>query len=426
MDTVFEQRINAEIAAEFSRSEPPAGFPQMPDLPLGRYTDAEMFGLEMARVFRRTWVFAAHTSELASPGSYRTLDLCGLSVLLVRGEHEIKAFVNACRHRGAPVVRDECGTCQLLVCQYHSWSYDLDGNLVRVPDERDFVGLDPAQRGLVAIRCESFGGFVFVCADTNTNTGTDTNTNTNTGTGTGTGTAPLIEWLGPLAGELGHVAESSLRVVQRSSTDVRCNWKIMAEGFLEVYHLRTIHSQTVAHLLDHRGAAISLIPGGHSRMITPLRPERVVPLADLPGGSGEQISGMTSDLYRTTNPAYGIFPNLITPLDPRGFPFLLFWPIAIDRTRLEIVWFAKDWGDGERHSAWDLRLAGFDMVMLEDTRNLEPIQRSVSAAAHGGIPLNYQERRIWHLHATIDKMIGAGSVPHGLGVPDVLREWVDP
>ena len=408
MDTAFEQRINAEIAAEFARIEPPAGFPLLPDLPLGRYTDNEMFELEMARVFRRSWVFAAHISELASPGSYRTLDLCGLGVLLVRGDHGIKAFVNACRHRGAPVVRDECGTCHLLVCQYHSWSYDFDGNLVRVPDERDFVGLEPSERGLVPIRCESWGGFVFVCADSDADT------------------LPLLEWLGPLADELGHVAESSLRVVQRSSIDIRCNWKIMAEGFLEVYHLRTIHSQTVAHLLDHRGAAISLIPGGHSRMITPLRPERVVALADVQGGSGEQIAGMTSDLYRTTNPAYGIFPNLITPLDPRGFPFLLFWPIAVDRTRLEIVWLAKDWGDGERPGTWDLRLAGFDIVMLEDTHNLEPIQRSVSAAAHGGIPLNYQERRIWHLHATIDKMIGADSVPPGLRVADLLGDWVDP
>ena len=65
------------------------------------------------------------------------------------------------------------------------------------------------------------------------------------------------------------------------------------------------------------------------------------------------------------------------------------------------------------------------MVMLEDTHNLEPIQRSVSAAAHGGIPLNYQERRIWHLHATIDKIIGADSVTPGLGVSDVLGDWVD-
>ena len=215
MDSKFEQRITEQIADEFARTEAPAGFPHLNDLPLGRYTDPAMFELEQSRVFRGTWLFAAHESEIPEPGDYRTFDLAGIPVLLVRSETgRVNAFVNACRHRSAPVVRDECGSCRLLVCQYHSWSYDLDGNLVRVPDERDFVGLDPAVRGLVAIRCEAWGRFIFVCANEDAR--------------------PLIEWLGPLADELRHVVEAPLRVVQRTHSDVRCNWKIMAEGFLEV------------------------------------------------------------------------------------------------------------------------------------------------------------------------------------------------
>jgi hypothetical protein len=63
--------------------------------------------------------------------------------------------------------------------------------------------------------------------------------------------------------------------------------------------------------------------------------------------------------------------------------------------------------------------------MDEDTANLEPIQRSVESAAHGGVPLNYQERRIWHLHATIDGVIGPERVPPELRVPDLLAGWVD-
>jgi hypothetical protein len=67
--------------------------------------------------------------------------------------------------------------------------------------------------------------------------------------------------------------------------------------------------------------------------------------------------------------------------------------------------------------------------MEEDTKNLEPIQRSVETAAHGGIPLNYQERRIWHFHATIDSniaaAIGGDAIPEHLRVPDLLADWVD-
>jgi hypothetical protein len=127
------------------------------------------------------------------------------------------------------------------------------------------------------------------------------------------------------------------------------------------------------------------------------------------------------------NPAHGIFPNLITPLDARGFPFLVFWPEAIDATRLDIIWFVPDWGDGELpgKELWDRRLARFDVVMDEDYKNLEPIQRSMEAAAHGGQALNYQERRIWHVHAWIDKVIGAERVPAALRVPDLLAGWHD-
>ena len=105
----------------------------------------------------------------------------------------------------------------------------------------------------------------------------------------------------------------------------------------------------------------------------------------------------------------------------------MFWPLAIDRTRLDIVWFAADWGDGEMPGSdvWQLRLDRFDSLMEEDYANLEPIQRSMESAAHGGQVVNYQERRIWHVHAWIDKMIGAERIPEPLRVPDLLADWVE-
>ena len=139
--------------------------------------------------------------------------------------------------------------------------------------------------------------------------------------------------------------------------------------------------------------------------------------------------GVTEIFTGDVQPAYGIFPNLITPLDARGFPFLGFWPLTIDQTRLDITWFAADWGDGEmpaeQREIWDARLARFDTVMDEDYENLEPIQRSMETAAHGGQVINYQERRIWHVQAWIDKVIGPERIPEHLRVPDLLADWVD-
>jgi phenylpropionate dioxygenase-like ring-hydroxylating dioxygenase large terminal subunit len=405
MDTEQIVEIRRRIAFETARNEPPSGFPKLPDLPLGRYTDPEFFALETEQVFKRSWLYAGHVSEWAEVGSYRLLDNPFAPVLVVRGTDGVmRGFMNACRHRGAPVVREDAGVARLLVCQYHSWAYDLAGELVRVPDERDFVGLCKEERALTNVRCESWGGFVFVNLDHDA--------------------PPLLEWLAPLVDRLPEIASASLRVVDKKSYDVRCNWKIMAEGFLEVYHAKTIHANTVAEVLDPRGAVMQLFPNGHTAMVTPYS-EKVL------ATGRDSVAGLPripdlDPIYWTTNPAFGIFPNLITPLEAAGFPFLLFWPLAIDRTRLDIVWFGADWADNERPDAWNRRLSHFDVIMDEDLKNLEPIQRSIEAAAHSGIPLNYQERRIWHVHTSIDQMIGPDRIPTELHVPNLLKDYVEP
>ena len=124
------------------------------DLPLARYTDPEFFALEREHLWKKVWTIAGHTSELPAAGSYKTIDVVGAPIVVVRGEDgEVRAFFNSCRHRGAPVVREPCGTERRLRCQFHSWSYDLKGQLVAVPDQRDFVrfGSDRAGPGAAAV-----------------------------------------------------------------------------------------------------------------------------------------------------------------------------------------------------------------------------------------------------------------------------------
>ncbi|MCB9380482.1 MAG: aromatic ring-hydroxylating dioxygenase subunit alpha [Acidimicrobiaceae bacterium] len=404
MDAEYLARFRERQAYETDRAAPPPGFPTLPPLPLGRYTDPEFFELERDRLFRRSWLYAAHDSDLPEVGSYRLVDILGAAILLVRGtDGEVRAFFNACRHRGAPVVSGGCGTARMLVCQYHSWGYDLEGKLQRVPDERDFPGLVKEDLGLPPVRCERWGGWWFVNLDADA--------------------VPLLEWLDPLPRLLDDIASSPVRVIDTKTVELGCNWKILAEGFLEVYHARTIHPTTVAPTLDTRGTVISLFEHGHQNMLSPVKEgtrgdsrETLRTLEHVPAVFREMIQ-----------PAHGIFPNIISPLDARGFPFLVFWPLAIDRTRLDIIWFAADWGDGELpgKDVWQKRLDRFDVLMEEDYRNLVPIQRSMEFAAHGGQVVNYQERRIWHVHAWIDKVIGADRVPEHLRVPDLLADWVE-
>jgi phenylpropionate dioxygenase-like ring-hydroxylating dioxygenase large terminal subunit len=163
VDAALEDRIRTELRAEAERTEPPGDAVPVPPIPVQRYRDEAFTRLEHERVWTRTWLFVGHESELAAPGSYRLFTRSGSPILVVRGhDGVVRAFYNSCRHRGAPVVRDECGVAKRLTCQYHSWSYDTAGELRAVPDARSFAGLDQAALGLVPVRCETWQGFVFV------------------------------------------------------------------------------------------------------------------------------------------------------------------------------------------------------------------------------------------------------------------------
>jgi nitrite reductase/ring-hydroxylating ferredoxin subunit len=396
MDAALAARIEAQLAEESERRSPPPEWPALPDLPVGRYTDEELFRLETDVLFRRTWVYAGHESEIPEPGSYLVFDRTGSPILVVRGhDRVVRAFYNTCRHRNAPVVHGSCGTARRLVCTFHSWAYDLEGSLVAVPDEFAFAGLDRAERGLVPLRCETWLGFVFVNEDPDA--------------------MPLADFLGPVAREITPEYDGQpLRIVHRRRLTLACNWKVAVEAFLEVYHLRTVHPKTLAPYLDGKASAVALFPHGHSRMVT----RALV-------GEGGKAGHEGLPVMPTVSPSYLIFPNVVTPLGHAGFPLLLAWPRDPGITDYEWIYFGLDWGGGDPPPAWAQRMAVFDSIMAEDMDNLEPIQRSVSSAGARGIPLSWPERRIWHFDVHVDRAIGEDRVPAGLRVPPLLDHLVE-
>lgn len=407
MDQREVRTIRRLMEYEASRTAPPDGFPALPDIPGGRYTDPRFFALENDRIWRRSWLLAAHLDEIPEPGCFRLWEQAGQPVIIVHArDGSINAFYNTCSHRGAPVVTEAAGRRSRLTCRYHGWSYTLEGELIGIRDPEDFRDLDFSCRGLTRIRCERFGRLVFVNFDDHAPT--------------------LLDWLGPIADEWREFQFDRCRLAARHSFDLACNWKIAMEANTEVYHVRSIHPNTVAPILDDRRNVNTLYPNGHGRMIAP-------PPAGAGDRSGARSSGgpeieTVGEIGRTCTQSYGIFPNWVSPLSHRALPPLLFWPNGIDRCRLETWTMAPDWGDGPGPDMWTVnRGEALSQVLEEDTQFGEWIQKSVSSWGFKGVPLSYQEARIYHWNQFADRLIGIDDIPPELRVAQVIGdEWIHP
>ena len=226
----------------------------------------------------------------------------------------------------------------------------------------------------------------------------------------------------------------SLRRVATRREVVPCNWKVTAEAFLEVYHFRHIHQREGESHLDNRGATMGLLPNGSSRMITPFSKASwaTAGMGDWDDWRRVEMPGFTdiatvNDLVRCTSSAYSVFPNLITPIAAYGFPFITFWPIDRRTTRIDWTHYAPIDFDPDRDGLpphWERRMDNFDRIMEEDFQNMAPMQRSLESPAFRGMPINYQERRIWHFNEQIDRMIGIDRIPEDLRVEQLLGPYV--
>jgi phenylpropionate dioxygenase-like ring-hydroxylating dioxygenase large terminal subunit len=403
MDLALEQRIRDRLATEQARTSPPDEAIVIPALPTGRYTDPTFYALEREFLFSRSWLFVGHESEWPGPGAFRTTDRSGAPLVIVRGEDgELRAFYDACRHRGAPVTREACGTSRRLTCQYHSWSYGLDGTLKAVPESRYFPDLDLGGLALVPVRCEVWDGWVFVNEDPDA--------------------GPLREFLGPIAEQMAVIDGPAMRAVGTQVHPLACNWKLMVDAFLEVYHVRTIHPDNAALLFDDHTTTVTMLPNGHSRL-TVAKHEA---FRDFAMVSPELDNPAVPLLWRQTSTSFGIFPNLVVPMDTGAFTFLCMWPTGPTTTELELRWYAPAWEGEEIPEEHLARMELFDTVMSQDKANMAPIQAAVASRGARPFQLGWHERLIHHLHRAIDLTIGAERIPPGLAMSAALDGYVEP
>jgi len=195
-------------------------------IPVKRYYDETFFKLENERFWPRVWQLACRLEEIPEVGDWVEYRILDKSVILVRAESGVKAFHNACRHRGVKLA-DGQGSCkrQGFTCPFHGWRWNIDGENVFVLGRHLFSeqNLDPQDLDLVPCRVEFWGGCAFINFDNDA--------------------PPLLECIQPLADRLDPRKVDKLRVEWWHSAILPVNWKLAMEAFMEGYHLMRTHPQ---------------------------------------------------------------------------------------------------------------------------------------------------------------------------------------
>ena len=200
-------------------------------VPAGVYYTKAIHDLEVERLWSKVWQLACLEEEIPHVGDYHVYDIAHLSFLVVRtAPDEIKAYRNACLHRGRKLRETDGQGAKNLRCAFHGWCWNLEGGLTEIPCQWDFPDVEPADYGLPEARIETWHGFVFLNPDRDA--------------------APLAEHLGNLADEFTTVPFEHRYKAAHVRKLMPMNWKTCQEAFMESYHVVATHPTLMESLGD--------------------------------------------------------------------------------------------------------------------------------------------------------------------------------
>ena len=359
-------------------------------LPGRYYTDPQIFAEEQALIFEQMWFCAARASDIPTPGSFRTVQVGSESVIVSRSRRgEVRAFLNVCRHRGAKICVEETGSvARAFQCPYHAWTYDLDGKLIAAPNLTKMPDIDRVEYGLKTVHVREWLGYVWVSlAD-------------EPPTFEATVLQEVIERLGEVA-NLDHYQVDTLAVGRRIVYDVKANWKLIIENFMECYHCATIHPELTEVLPEFADGYAAQAFVNHGAEFG----------SDIKGFTVDGSEGL--DLLPGIDPeqdrryyAITVKPQVFVNMVPDHIIFHRMYPMAVDRTIVECDWlYLPSVVESGRDVTKSVEL--FHRVNQQDFDACERCQPAMSSRVYrdGGV-LVPSEHHIGGFHDWLTGMLG--------------------
>lgn len=410
--------------------------PQRPTLvPAQRYYSSEFAALENERMWPKVWQFACTVDHVAEPGDYFEYRCGPYSVLVVHGDDgELRAFQNVCRHRGNALCTGAGSQLRELRCGYHGWTWDLQGALRRVPHRKGFGALPMSEFPLIPVQVDTWERLVFVNLDSSA--------------------IPLRDYLEAVPDDIAWNRLDEFRCYATMTIDVDANWKTIADGFSETYHIQTLHPELHRCMDDvyapqtiwgHTGKSEQRygVPSPHLKENVddaavwdayvstqgtlmgvaegaPFPAEQQTPgqtvaevIADrtraFAAGRGVDLQWATDDQIMHLH-QYNVFPNLSVLTNADHLTVLTSRPGA-DPDRGELVmtlWMRMPPGAPRGTPAY-IRLRADEarpgLVLTQDIEVLPGLQRGLHQPGLTHIVLSNEERRIINMHRNLERYL---------------------
>lgn len=334
----------------YARTRPEISAAELQTVPLARaetiparwYTDPAFHPFDGEAVFSRWWQYVGHEGQIPRTGDYVLATVAGNPVIAVRGQDgQVRAFYNVCRHRGGPLATQEWGNARVLQCRYHGWTYRLDGCLRGVPRFDRTELFDKADYGLVPVTIAMWQGLLFA--------------------NLAASPPPLRSFLEGIAERIAPIMLDGVSFYRRVPYEVRCNWKVYVDNYLEGYHIPLVHPE-LCDVLDYR-AYVTETARYYSLQHSPLR-------------KGEQRYGEGEAFY------YFIFPNIMLNILPGRLQVNSVIPLAHDRTRVLFDYYYADVTSPKAARHIEADLAFSDRIQDEDKEICEHVQNGLLSHAY--------------------------------------------
>jgi phenylpropionate dioxygenase-like ring-hydroxylating dioxygenase large terminal subunit len=323
-------------------------------MPPGVYTNGTFLDLEQKYIFASEWICVGRQDAIGKPGDYLTYEIAGQPVVVVRDEQcELRAYSNVCRHRMSLLMNGQ-GNCRRMICPYHGWTYDLQGGLAGAPRMDRSPAFDKRDYRLPEIRLEIWQGWIYLTLNPDAR--------------------PVADRLSTLHEKIQSFGMADYVETFREEHLWNTNWKILAENFMESYHLPVLHRGTVG---SHSSLDDMECPAGEPAY----NYHWIKKEASLAIGNAHPDNKRLQGHWRQTTALIAIYPSHLITLTPGYFWYLSLQPREVGKVHITFGGgLAPEFiQDPEGQQAIGQLKTLLDEVNREDRRGVEAVFKGTQA-----------------------------------------------